>query len=334
MTTATQCKCWVIQTGDDAGPIELSNRAVTDPGENEIQIQVEFSSLNYKDALAATGHPGVALTSPLIPGIDAAGLVVKSNCSSFAEGSRVIVGQEPFGTSHDGGWAELINVPANWAVPLPSTMSSLEAMAYGTAGFTAAQSVLALQMHSIKPESGPIIVTGATGGVGLTAVMLLKKLGYQVTAVTGKEDKHELLTQLGADEILGRGEIIDESSRPLLKGRFAGAVDTVGGKILSTVLRSTKRGGCVTACGLVAGADLQTTVYPFILRGITLQGIDSAGIDHESRTQIWSKLAADWSLPELTDHSDTIDMEQVPTAVEKILAGKIFGRTIIKVNPA
>ncbi len=247
-----------------------------------VLVRIEYSALNYKDALASTGHPGVARRMPLVPGIDAAGVVANSEDPRFAVGDEVLIASAPFGTSEHGGWSGYANVPGDWVYKLPAGFSCLEAVTWGTAGFTAAQSVERIVHMGIQPEHGPVLVTGATGGVGIFAVKLLNNLGYQVVASTGKLDKQDWLNEHGASQVVPREQLDDTSSTPLLKGQWAAAVDTVGGNTLATVLRSAQSHACVTACGLVAGHDLPLTVYPFILRGVSLCGIDSAGISRET----------------------------------------------------
>lgn len=339
-------RCYLV-TKDADGKLQA---AVTrQPMENlppgEVLLRVQFSSLNYKDALAATGHPGVARKFPHVPGIDAAGTVVESNTPSFKAGDAALVTSYELGVSRWGGWAEYVRVPAEWVIPLhvgrasqpvadglgrPPYLAPREAMILGTAGLTAAMSVETLQQHGIRPDSGDVVVTGATGGVGCLAVMLLAKLGYRVTAVTGKADWHERLRKLGAANVIGRDEVHDTSGKPLLAARWAGAVDCVGGQTLATLLRQTNNGGCVAACGLVGGADLSLTVYPFLLRGITLSGIDSAYCPRERRVSLWNKLAGEWKLADLDSIATTVDLDEIGIHVPRILAGQVAGRVVVK----
>jgi acrylyl-CoA reductase (NADPH) len=295
----------------------------------DVLIRVAFSSLNYKDALACQGHPGVVRTFPHVPGIDCAGKVVESASSAYQPGEPVIITGYELGAGHWGGYAEYVRVPADWVVPLPKGLTLREAMIYGTAGFTAAQCVAAIADCGIGPDRGPVVVTGATGGVGSLAVAILAKLGYEVAAVTGKREHHDWLRNLGAKEILSRNDLLDDTQRPLLTVRWTAAVDTVGGKPLTTILRSIHHRGCVAACGLVAGAELHTSVYPFILRGITLAGIDSAKCPKPERLDIWQKLAGPWRIENLSDFAKEITLDELPERVQEILAGKIVGRTIV-----
>ncbi len=295
----------------------------------EVLIKVAYSSLNYKDALSATGQPGVTRTFPHIPGIDAAGTVIESSHSQYKKDDLVIVTGYDLGMNTWGGFAEYIRVPAAWVIPLPDGLTLEESMILGTAGLTAGLCVNALIENSISPALGNILVTGATGGVGSLAVSILSQLGYEVVAATGKTESHQWLKQLGANTIINRDEINDNSGKSLLKQKWAGAVDTVGGNTLATVLKATQYNGCVAACGVVGGAELPITVYPFILRGVSLIGIDSVECSSLKRTQMWAKLATEWKPRDLAAISNTIYLEQLTGKIEAILKGKIQGRTII-----
>jgi putative YhdH/YhfP family quinone oxidoreductase len=255
--------------------------------------------------------------------------VEESTSPDYRPGDQVIITGYDLGSGHWGGYSEFVRVPAEWIVPLPSGLTLRETMIYGTAGFTAAQCVAAIIARGIEPGRGPVVVTGSTGGVGSIAVAILAKLGYEVEAVTGKLEHHDWLRKLGARTILNRNEVSDDSDRPLLRARWAAAVDTVGGKPLATILRSTQHRGCVAACGLVAGTDLPTTVYPFILRGVTLAGIDSANCPRPERLEMWRKLAGPWSVARLDSLADEITLDELPDRVQKILAGQIVGRTVV-----
>ena len=314
--------------GRYGGRIDTLELSQLPPG--DVLIQVEYSSANYKDVLAAGGHRGVVRTLPHVPGIDAAGTVVQSDLPELSVGTQVLVTGYELGSGRWGGWAEFIRVPVEWVIPLPEGWSPREAMILGTAGFTAAQCVEALQRHEVTPESGPIVVTGATGGVGSLAVMLLARLGYRVSAVTGKADRHDWLRSLGAEDVLPREAVDDRSSRPLLSARWAGAVDTVGGNTLSTLLRSLRHRGGVAACGLVGGTELNLTVYPFLLRGVKLDGIDSAQCPRGRRLEIWRKLSQEWRLDGLERVVREFELEQVSVVVEELLAGRSTGRPIIR----
>ena len=270
-------QCYLV-TKDAAGQVsaEITRRPIEELPAGDVVVRVAYSSLNYKDALAATGHPGVNKFFPHVPGVDAAGIVVASDGPEFHAGDRVIVTGFDMGANRWGGYAEYIRVPREWIVPLPAGLTLRESMMLGTAGFTAGLCVDALQKHEVLPDRGEVVVTGASGGVGSMAVSILAALNYQVVAVTGKTTAHEYLRSLGAARILAREQLDDPGDRPLLSGRWAGGVDTVGGSILSTILRSTRHSGCVAACGLAASNALPITVFPFILRAVTLSGIDAA----------------------------------------------------------
>jgi acrylyl-CoA reductase (NADPH) len=328
-------RCLVVRkSADGAFQRGIEELPAAELPAGEVLLRVEWSSLNYKDALSATGHPGVSKTFPHVPGIDAAGTIAESSDPRFQPGDKAIVTGFDFGAGRWGGYAELARVPADWVVPLPSGLPPREAMIYGTAGFTAGMSLEALEGHDVRPAAGPIVVTGASGGVGTIAVALLAKTGYEVEAATGKPSAHELLGRLGAKRVLGREDVRDTSSRPLLAARWAGAIDTVGGEILATVIRSTKNGGCVTACGLTAGADLPLTVYPFILRGVQLIGIESGCYPRAKRIALWQKLAGPWR-PDNLDRfvSQTVGLEDLEPAIQAILKGQITGRVLVEIAP-
>lgn len=330
----SEFRCYYVER-DDQKKVSAGPRTIPwgDLPEGDVLIRVDYSSLNYKDALGATGHPGVVRKFPHIPGIDAAGHVVESRAGAFKPGDAVIVTGFQLGAPAWGGYAEYIRVPAGWVVPAPRALSLRESMILGTAGFTAAISVEALLRNEIQPGSGEIVVTGATGGVGCIAVAILAKLGYKVAAVTGKASGHDFLRRLGAQTILPREEVNDVSGKPLLGGRWAGAVDTVGGNTLATVIRSTQQHGCVTACGLVGGVELPLTVHPFILRGVQLAGIDSSEYPIERRAGLWHKLATQWRPDDLESLVyATTDLENLDAEIKQILAGQIQGRVVVKLR--
>ena len=316
--------------GHTTGSIVTRSSDHLPPG--EVVIKVAYSSLNFKDALSATGAPGVTKNYPHIPGIDAAGTVAATDSDKFHVNDNVLVTGYDLGSNRDGGYAELIRVPSDWVVPLPQNLSLKESMILGTAGFTAALCVQALQRSGVKPDQGDIVVTGATGGVGSIAVALLAKEGYRAAAGTGKNDADDFLKNLGADKIINRSELNDQSGRPLLESRFAGAVDTVGGNTLTTVLKSIKMHGSVAACGVVAGPKLDLTVFPFILRGVSLLGVDSAQCPMEQRLETWRKLANEWKLDSLTSIAQTIILEQLDQYIPAILNGKIRGRIVVSLK--
>jgi acrylyl-CoA reductase (NADPH) len=300
--------------------------------DGQVAILVAWSDLNYKDALAATGHPGVASELPHVPGIDCAGVVAESRASGYAVGDPVLVTGYDLGAPAWGGWCQQVRVPAEWVVPMPATFDARHAMTLGTAGFTAAQCVAALVEGGIAADRGLVVVTGATGGVGLWSIRLLAHLGYEVVAVTGKADRSDDLRQLGATRVAGRELLATDDTRPLLKSEWAGAIDTVGGQPLAHIVRSTQHRGVVACCGLVAGTELPLTVHPFILRGVRLVGIDSSKCPREPRMEIWRKLSNEWkvSLPESWINETTL--YGVGDEVTAMLAGKHAGRTLVRVE--
>jgi len=295
---------------------------------NEVLVKVYYSSLNYKDALSASGNKGVTKNYPHTPGIDAVGTIEKSNSDLFTIGEKVIVTSYDLGMNTDGGFAEYIQVPSEWVVKLPEKMTMKEAMIYGTAGLTAGMSVLRLT-DLIKPNDGKIVVSGATGGVGALSVSILSKLGYSVVAITGKETERDYLMNLGAEEVLLRSEVENFDKKPLLKPLFAGAVDTVGGVILENIIKSTNSIGVVTCCGNVASPKLDLTVFPFILRGVTLIGIDSQNYPMKYRKIVWNKLADEWKPKQLDNTCNEIKLEDVAQKIELMLKGKSKGRTVL-----
>jgi len=297
----------------------------------ELLIRVDYSSINYKDALSATGNPGVTRQYPHIPGIDAAGTVAASDSAGFAPGDPVIVTGYRFGMDHWGGFAEYIRVPAAWAVPLPAGLSALESMRLGTAGFTAALAVDAILGRERARGTGPVLVTGATGGVAMAAIAILARLGIPVAAVTRKQGAiRGRLRQLGAQEVLAPEEL-ETSDRPLLKERWSGAVDTIGGEGLEYLLKSTCAGGVVTTCGMAAGNRFASSVFPFILRGVALAGIDSAAQPMAARARVWNLLAADWHV-DLANICTETGLDGITGAVREILAGTHVGRTVVKIH--
>lgn len=331
MASPEHANCWLVEKNADGsfhGGVQQV--AIDRLPQGEVLIAVEYSSLNYKDALSATGHPGVTRTFPHVPGIDAAGEVIESRAPSFKPGDAVLVVGYDQGQNTWGGWSSHVRVPAEWIVRLPGSLSPRQAMIFGTAGQTAAQCIAALEHHGCRPESGEVVVTGASGGVGSLAVAMLARLGYRVAAVSGKPEAQRLLQQLGATRILTREDVNDTSSRPLLKSAWAGAIDTVGGNTLATLLRSMQHGGCVAACGLVGGAELPLTVYPFILRGATLVGIDSVDVPIAERQEMWNQLAGPWRPQQLEDLAQEITLDELPAQIEKILAGNVTGRVIVR----
>ncbi len=298
----------------------------------EVLIRVVYSSLNYKDGLAVTGKAGVIRKYPMVPGIDLAGVVEQSNSYQFKPDDKVVV--TGCGTSETlwGGYAQFARLDAEFLVPLPEGMTLKQAMGIGTAGFTAMQSVMALEEHGLKPGGREVVVTGAAGGVGSVAVAILANLNYKVVASTGRAELGGYLRELGAHEILDRAVLSAGSKKPLESERWAGAIDNVGGETLAGLLRSMAAGGSVASCGLAGGAALNTTVFPFILRGVNLLGIDSLHVPNPRRREIWQRIARDLPLNLLNEMIDVQPLEKVVELGEQILAGKIRGRTVIDVN--
>jgi putative YhdH/YhfP family quinone oxidoreductase len=327
-------RCYLV-TKDEDGNVSgaIGERRLDELPKGDVLIRVLYSSLNYKDALAVKGHPGVNKVFPHIPGVDAAGTVVQTGVYEFVEGDQVLVTGFDMGSNRWGGYAEYVSVPQDWVVPLPGGLTLRESMMLGTAGLTAGMCVAAVVDHGIEPDRGPVVVTGASGGVGSVAVAVLAKLGYHVAAVTGKQSAHDYLKGLGAAEILPREEVHDRSEKPLLSGRWAAAVDTVGGEILATVLRATRQGGCVAACGNAGGIELPLTVFPFILRGVVLAGVDAAFCSIALRHRTWDRLAGPWKLDSLDRIARFIDLDELPAQVDEILAGRITGRLAVRIAP-
>jgi putative YhdH/YhfP family quinone oxidoreductase len=306
----------------------IGNRAISDLPENPLLIKVQYSSLNYKDALSATGNRGVTRNFPHTPGIDAAGEVVNDTSGTFKPGDQVVVTGWDLGMNTAGGYGEYIRIPAEWAITLPDGLSLRDSMILGTAGFTAGLSVQALTGR-ISPEAGEILVTGATGGVGSVAVALLARAGYRVVAVTGKADQADFLKGLGAGEVVAREAIMENADRPMMKERWAGAVDVVGGEMLAAILKSTSYGGTVTCCGLVGSTELPVNVFPFILRGVSLLGIDSVQCPKKLRQEVWDKLAGEWKI-DLEALVKEVALEDLEDSIQAILKGELRGRVLVK----
>jgi acrylyl-CoA reductase (NADPH) len=331
MINSTYTAFVVEETTANAFIGKIRQQTVNELPAGDLLIRVHYSSLNYKDALSATGNKAVTRSYPHTPGIDAAGVVEESTTDAFAAGDQVIVTSYDLGMNTSGGFGQYIRVPADWALELPSGLTLKESMILGTAGFTAAMSVHRLQ-EAVQPESGDILVTGATGGVGSVAVALLSKLGYSVVAVSGKVDAKGFLEGLGARQVISRDQVTQNSNRPLLTPRWAGAVDTVGGEILAAAIKATHPRGLVTCCGNVASPELPINVFPFILRGVTLAGIDSQNCPMALRRQVWAKLAGDWQLDMLEDMAEEISLFELNDAINEILHGQRKGRTVVNLD--
>ena len=298
--------------------------------EGDVTVRVEYSTLNYKDGLALTGKSPVVRKFPLTPGIDFSGTVIGSEHSGFKIGDRVVLNGFGVGEAHSGGYAQKARVKGDWLVHLPDQIDSRQAMAIGTAGYTAMLCVMALEHHGIQPDNGDLLVTGASGGVGSVAVAILNKLGYRVVATTGRMEEKDYLEGLGAADVIDRKDF-SEKARPLYKELWAGAVDVAGGNTLANVLSQIKYGGAVAACGLAESMELPGSVAPFILRGVTLYGIDSSMAPLDKRGVAWERLARDLEMSLLEDLSFDLDFNDLPSAAEDILAGKIRGRAIVKI---
>ena len=300
--------------------------------DGDVLVSVAYSSLNYKDALAVTNRGKIVRCFPMVPGIDFSGVVAESTSGPFKAGDPVVLTGWGVGEEHWGGFAQLARVKSEWLLPLPQGLTLKRAMQIGTAGLTAMFCVMGLEEHGVRPDKGKIIVTGATGGVGCVAVMLLAKLGYKVVASTGKADAHEFLKSLGAHEIIDRSELAKRSDKPLERGRWAGAVDSVGGETLAALLRQMERESCVTAVGLAGGAELHTTVYPFILRAVSLVGISSVYMATERRRTAWTRLAGELPMETLDRLTQTAQLADAPELSRQIIDGEIRGRVVIDVN--
>ena len=327
-------RAYLVERNDDG----TVRRALTtlDPEQlhpGDVTVRVEWSSVNYKDALATVPDGGVARVSPLVPGVDLAGTVIDSTDPAIEQGTPVIAHAYDLGVSHHGGFAEIARVPSGWVVPLPDGLSAREAMAIGTAGYTSALSVERLEEHGLAPGDGPVLVTGATGGVGSTAVAMLAARGYQVVGSTGKHEEHAYLRALGAAEVLDRSETVAESPKALERERWAGAVDCVGGATLAYVLRTLRSGGAVAASGNTGGRDLHTTVFPFILRGVDLLGIDSVNTPIDRRRKVWQRLATDLRPPHLEESiAREVDLDDVGAVLDEIREGRVRGRVVVRVG--
>jgi len=323
----------IVDRAGEGVDVAIKELPLSELPPGEVTIRVAYSTVNYKDGLALTPNGRILRSYPMVPGIDLSGTVVHSTDARFAPGDRVLITGYDLGVSHPGGFAEYARVPADWVVKLPAGLSLREAMALGTAGFTAALSIHRLEQHGLKPEQGPVLVSGATGGVGSTAVAMLAGLGYTVAASTGKATEHDYLRTLGAAEILSREEVSAPSERPLEKERWAAGVDPVGGNTLAYMLRTLKYGGAVAASGLTGGSALHTTVMPFILRGVSLLGIDSVYCPMPLRLQLWQRLAGDLKPRGLAESiAHDVPLEKVPEIGARILRGEIRGRTVVRIH--
>jgi NADPH2:quinone reductase len=325
-------KAFRIRKDEGKHSAGIESLELNPPGDGEVQIRILYSSVNYKDALAGTGKGQILRHFPLTGGIDAAGEVSESNDRRFKAGDPVIVTGYELSATHDGGYAEYLTVNADWVVPLPDGLSLKESMSLGTAGFTAALALYRMEINGQRPEMGPILVTGATGGVGSFAVNIFDGEGYDVTAVTGKADQHAFLEHLGAQEVVER-EKIKPGRHALERGRWGGAVDNVGGEMLAGITRTVKPWGNIASIGLAGGHDLNTTVMPFILRGVSLLGINSSGCPYEIREEIWQRLATDLKPRQLDEIvTRNIDLEGLPEVFDEMMDGQILGRVLVEIG--
>lgn len=321
----------VVNKQENDFSLSIQQLSLGDLPEGEVLIRVHYSGVNYKDSLATIPNGNIVASYPIVPGIDLAGVVVSSKDSRYKEGDEVIATSYGIGVSHFGGYSEFAQIPAEWVVPLPEGLTLKEAMIIGTAGFTAALSVMRLEQNGVTPDSGNVLVTGATGGVGSFAVSILSKLGYSVEASTGKKSEHAYIQELGATKILSREDVYNGTLRPLGKQKWIGAIDPVGGDPLASVLSQIIYGGSVAVSGLTAGTNLPTTVFPFILRGVNLLGIDSVNCPMETRLQVWKRLATDFKPSHLEQLiQQEITLKELPAVLPTLLKGEARGRTIVK----
>ncbi|MGE7603107.1 NADPH:quinone oxidoreductase family protein [Peribacillus sp. NPDC097675] len=326
-----QFEALIVNKQENDFSLSIQQLSLGDLPEGEVLIRVHYSGVNYKDSLATIPNGNIVGSYPMVPGIDLAGVVVSSKDSRYKEGDEVIATSYGIGVSHYGGYSEFAQIPAEWVVPLPEGLTMKEAMIIGTAGFTAALSIMRLEQNGLTPDSGNVLVTGATGGVGSFAVSILSKLGYSVEASTGKKSEHAYIQELGAKKILSREDVYDGTLRPLGKQKWIGAVDPVGGDPLASVLSQIEYGGSVAVSGLTAGTNLPTTVFPFILRGVNLLGIDSVNCPMETRLQVWKRLATDFKPTHLEQLiQQEITLKELPDVLPTLLKGEARGRTIVK----
>ncbi len=310
----------------------VAERSVGDLPDGELLIDVHYSSLNYKDALSASGAPGVTRNYPHTPGIDVAGVVLESKSDRFHRGDSVIAIGFDLGMDTDGGFGQRVRIPGSWAIPLPDGLSLRESMILGTAGFTAALSIAKLEDFGMCPSDGPVLVTGSTGGVGSVAVRLLSIGGYEIHAVTGKPEQAEFLRSIGALEVLSRDDLLQNAHRPLQRETWGGVVDAVGGDMLMNAIKGLKYGKSAAACGLVHSASFEGTVLPFILRHVNLLGIDSVELPIAQKAEVWEKLATNWKINDLESLATDLTLDTLSDAIDRILQGKMVGRGVVDVR--
>ncbi|WP_096200542.1 NADPH:quinone oxidoreductase family protein [Bacillus sp. FJAT-45350] len=325
-------KALIVDKKEGDFSVSVKELSIEDLPQGDVLIQVQYSSVNFKDGLAGTPNGKIVKSYPFVPGIDLAGTVVSTENSKFKEGDSVIVTSYDLGVSHFGGYSEYARVPGDWVIPLPEGLSLKEAMAFGTAGLTAALSVQRLEENGLTPEQGKVLVTGATGGVGSMAVAMLHKRGYDVVASTGKESEHGYLRELGASEILSREDVCPEKISPLDKQLWAGAVDPVGGETLAAILSKMNYQGSVAVSGLTGGVSVPTSVFPFILRGVNLLGIDSVYCPMETREKLWERMASDLKPDNLDMIIKETSIEELPSVLPTILKGEVRGRIVVTIQ--
>ena len=320
----------LVTTEDNKSFINsIEKRDISTLPDNDTLVKVKFSSLNYKDALSASGNKGVTRNYPHTPGIDAAGIIEETTSKNFQVGDEVIITGYDMGMNTFGGFGEYIRVPQEWIVKKPNNLSLSESMAFGTAGLTAGLCLRKLLLHGLKPDDGEVFVSGVTGGVGIISLMLFSKLGFDVTAITGKMDQEKLLKNLGAKTVLDRNDLDSDLISPLQKPIYAGGIDAVGGKILSNLICSTSQRAAIACCGMVGGLSLDTSIFPFILRGLSLFGIDSAESLLETKEEVWNNFATSWKLENIDENIKDISLNELPSEIDKILDGKQIGRVRI-----
>lgn len=323
-------KAMIVQQTEDQKYVRtIGEKSIEDLPAGDVLIKVKYSSLNYKDALVATGARGLTRSFPHTPGIDAAGIVVESQDTAFQPNDEVVVTGFDLGVNTSGGFGEYIRVPADWVMKCPPSLSLKDSMLLGTAGLAAGLSVYEMEVNGLAPDQGEVLVTGASGGVGSIAVSILAKAGYTVVAGTTKPQEVEFLKELGANEIIGREAMDDDSGKPILKPRWAGVVDVVGGNILTTAIKSTHYRGCVSNCGMVAGNQITTSIFPFLIKGIKLLGIDTVLCPMDIRLKVWEKMASVWKNDQLAIIASECSLEDLNARIDTILKGQLKGRTIV-----
>ena len=322
----------VEETDNKKFTLNIVNRSVSDLPENDLLVNVHYSSLNYKDALSASGNKRVSAHYPHTPGIDAAGVVVRDKSGTFSPGDEVVMFGYDLGMNTPGGLGQMISIPANWAVKRPDNLTLKEAMSYGTGGLTAALCIQKLEKMGARPEDGPVAVTGSTGGVGSISIALLKQLGYSVVAFSGKPEQTAHLKSIGADEVLHRDVLNEAADLPMGKERWAHGIDTLGGDYLSNLLKQIKSGGGVSACGMASAISFSSSVYPFIIRGVSLLGVDSVYIPLSDKQHIWQRVASDMKLPNLQNLCEEISLEQTPEYLQRFMQAKVVGRYLVNLH--